>query len=198
MARRACLPLLVVVVVALAGAAALAAKGTIEVPPRSSDGTFEGTWYRVEPGWKQVLQFRRAGGQADAPWEVRLRWQTGAGFDIDTGWQSRTEFTFNGFPGLLLLQPDPARSGDDEVVLGYHREQDGARKMHLVEEGEARVFRAHEGRGLVWLQDPLTTSVVLGEPMYPDEVQDKPRREQRVWIFMKASNRIIEWDEVPW
>ena len=186
--------LLVLCALAAVSCAVFAAR-RVEPPAATSDGRFEGTWYRLEPGMKQVVQLRRGANDA---WEIRFIWESRDELRIDTGWKPRVEFTVRGMAGsfeLALVQP---RSDAPRLVCRYRLDQDGARKSHLIEEGDVALYRAGDGRSLVWLQDPLTTKVEIPDPIAPYEADGQHEEQQRLWIFMKASNRVIEWDEIPW
>jgi hypothetical protein len=178
--------------------AALALAQTRVVPPdETAAGGFEGTWYRIDPDNHQAVQFRR--GPNGKGWEVRFYWQTTMDqFQIDTNWRTRTEFAFKGYPGARVLDVDQKKSTPSRILIHYHRDQDGADKSHLTEEGDVLVYRAGEGRNLVWRQEPLRTKVKISEPIAPYEEDGANTEQQRLWIFMKASRRLIPWDEIPW
>ncbi len=163
-------------------------------PPPTSDGEFEGTWYREEPGQKQMLQLRRAAGSQR--WELRFVWETHEKFFADTGWQTHHEFAFKGLPGTFDLELDPA-SNNNRVLLHYSRTQAGGHDSKLVESGDTQIYRTTDGHSLAWVQ-ALHTVVNVGEPIAPYQEDGAVKDEQRVWIFMKASRRMLQWDEVPW
>lgn len=178
-------------------AAALAAlallPGAAPAPPApTTTGAFAGTWYRVEPGQRQMLQLRRAA----TGWEVRLRWETNEKFVVDTGFRPEVEFAFRGFPGTFRLAVDP-RSDDTRVIVRYQRRQAGARSSEFLEDGDAELYRVRDGQSLAWVQ-PVRRLVKVGEPIAPYEEDGVETRESRVWIFTKAAARLLEWDEVPW
>lgn len=165
------------------------------VPPTTTEGSFQGTWYRIEPSQRQALQMR----QNDAgEWELRFYWTTDLGLEIDTEWAERHEFTYEGFPGAIELEIDEERSTSDELFVRYERRQAGERDTSLVETGEVRIFRSGGGLKIVWLQDPVRLEAKIGEPIAPYE-EDVVRREStRLWIMNRAARRLIAWDEIPW
>lgn len=187
--------LLAMVVLAMlpAGGASLAA----EVPPSTDAGTFEGTWFRVEPGQRQALQIRKsASGEG---YEVRLYWWTGEDFSVDTEWRAETRYVWRAYPGLLKVEPLSAESNRDELVFLWMRDQEGTRASHLIESGTARVFRTgQDGRKLAFVIDPLIERVTVGEPIAPYEGDVRERTTKRVWIMLKVANRLVPWDEIPW
>lgn len=170
--------------------------GLPEIPPPSSGGRFEGTWFRSEPGAKQVLWLRReARGKG---YELRLYWSTDQGLEFDSGWKTRAEFTYRGFPGAFDLAIDRQASSADGLLLRYRREQEGARGSRLVETGDVRIQRmGDKGWELAWIQQPLKSVVTVAEPIEPDQARVE-KESERVWVFLKASHRILPLDEIPW
>lgn len=167
----------------------------VDPPPAASRGKFQGSYIRVEPGNKEVLQIRKnAAGQ----FEIRLFWKTEQGLDIDTNWQKRTDFLFKEFPGSLELEIDTARSTDEKLVVKFKREQDGTGGRHLSETTEAVLFRTGSGHSLVWLQEPLVSLTTFKDPKSFFEADGIREEGQRLWIFSKETNRIVPLDELPW
>jgi hypothetical protein len=167
-----------------------------EIPPPSSAGRFEGTWFRQEPGAKQVVWIRQAG--RSKPPEVRLYWWTDQGFEFDSQWKARAEIDYRGFAGHVEMNVDRKASSPDQVLVRYRREQDGIRTSHLVETGDVRLQRLGDmGWELVWIQDPLNTLVTVGEPLEPGQERVE-KSGQRLWVFQKASHRQLPLDEIPW
>jgi hypothetical protein len=167
-----------------------------EIPPPSAAGRFEGTWFRQEPGAKQVVWIRQV--RKSGPPEVRLYWWTDQGFEFDSDWKTRAEFAYRGFAGSLELTVDRKASTPEQVLVRYRREQDGIRTSHLTETGDVRLQRLGDmGWELVWIQNPMKTLVTVGEPLEPG--QERVEREgNRIWVFQKASHRILPLDEIPW
>ncbi len=167
-----------------------------EIPPPSAAGRFEGTWFRQEPGSKQVVWIRQA--EKSGPLEIRLSWWTDQGLEFDSDWKSRAEFSYRGFQGLLELAVDRKRSTPDQLLVRYRREQDGVRSSHLVETGDVRLQRVGDkGWELLWIQDPMKSVVTVAEPLEPG--QERTEKDgQRLWLFQKASDRLLPLDEIPW
>ena len=191
--RPARFALLVAASAALASAAFFAL--ALEAPAPTTRGSFEGTWFRVEPGVKQVVQLRRAAG--GKTWEFRFYWNTTEGFSFDTNWQPRTEVSFRGFGAVFETELLQDRSTDNELKLRFVRRQEAPRKSILREKGEARLYRMGDGRSLVWFQ-PLVQETVIGEPIGAYEEGPQRSTGERLWIFSKASRRLLQWDEMPW
>jgi hypothetical protein len=183
---------------AMLGPAAIApARAALpETPPPSAAGRFEGTWFRQEPGAKQVVWIRQAGKSRTL--ELRLYWWTDQGLEFDSGWKPRAEFSYRGFPGLFELAIDRKASSPEQLLLRYRREQHGARTSRLVETGDVRLQRTGDmGWELVWIQDPMKTVVTIGEPLEPG--QERTEKDgKRIWVFQKASHRVLPFDEIPW
>ena len=167
-----------------------------ETPPPSAAGRFEGTWFRQEPGAKQVVWIRQVG--KSKAFEVRLSWWTDQGLEFDSDWQPRTEFSYRGFQGLFELAVDRKASTRDQLLVRYRREQDGVRSSHLVETGDVRLQRVGDmGWELLWIQDPMKSVVTVGEPLEPSQARTE-KDGQRIWLFQKASHRVLPYDEIPW
>lgn len=170
--------------------------GLDEIPPPSPDGRFEGTWFRSEPGARQVVWLRHDG--RGKSYELRLYWSTDQGLEFDSGWKTRAEFTYRGFAGLFDLEIDRKASSSDLLLLHYRREQDGARGSHLVETGDVRLQRVGDmGWELAWIQQPLKSVVTVAEPVEQEQARVEKEGERR-WLFLKASHRILPLDEIPW
>jgi len=167
------------------------------LPRETTAGRFEGTWFRVEPRHRMALQVRRAPGSGE--WQVRLYWDTRDGFEIDTAWETVHEFNYKGYPGVLELRVDQERSTPNRLVVHYRREQDGARKSHLLQEGEAVLRRGgRNGRSLVWTIEDLHQRVTIGEPIGPYEETARDEHLFQWWIFQKEAERLVPWDEIHW
>ena len=167
-----------------------------EIPPPSTAGRFEGTWFRQEPGAKQVVWIRQAG--KSSAFEVRLYWWTDQGLEFDSDWKTHAEFSYRSFQGLFDLAVDRKASTPDQLVVRYRREQDGVRRSHLVETGDVRLQRVGDlGWELLWVQDPMKSVVTVGEPLEPGQARTE-KDGQRIWLFQKASHRVLPYDEIPW
>lgn len=171
-------------------------KAIASIPDPTTVGNFAGTWTRQEPGWQQVIQLKR--DAAGTGWELTFRWQIEGGVAIDTNWQPRHEFRYEGFPGVFELTLDRARSTDDQLILNYRRDQQGAKGTRLLETGEVRLYRTGEGSHLAWVQDPLDMKITFDEPLTPDEEAGRVRQQRRVWQFAQQSSRLLEPDEIQW
>lgn len=170
--------------------------GLPEIPPPSAAGRFEGTWFRQEPGSKQVVWIRQAG--RSKPPEVRLYWWTDQGLEFDSDWKARADFSYRGFPGLFELAVDRKASTPQLLVMRYRREQHGVRASHLVETGDVRLQRLGDmGWELAWVQDPMKSVVTVGDPVEPSQARTE-KDGNRVWVFQKASHRVLPLDEIPW
>lgn len=176
-----------------AQAPAARAAGRLEIPPPVGEGRFEGTWYRVEMGMKQGLALRRVNGA----WQARFFWETNENFSIDTRWESVHTFSYRGRPGTLELSYVADRSTPERLVFRYDRRQEGGKGSELHESGTLALYRAVDGRTLVWLIDPLRTVISIPDPIAPYEAAE-PRDETKAWIFMKAAERELQWDEIYW
>lgn len=163
-------------------------------PPAVDAGSFQGTWTRREPQWKQVVMLR----QVEGGWRLALRWEVEDGVSLDTAFQERTEFSYRGQPGSLSLSYVADRSTPQRLTFHYERRQSAERGAQLLESGDVQIYRSHEGRHLVWWQDPLRIQVKVGEPLTPDEERGVDRSEQRLWVFVKQSDRELQPDEIAW
>ncbi len=165
-------------------------------PPPTTRGSFQGTWYRREPGLKQALQIRRAPSDPQH-WEVRIYWVTDEGFLLDTKWQPHTEINYRGVPITFDVRVDPESSNDDALLVTWSRRQEDKRTRYS-ESGDVRIYRKGEGRSLVWIQDPLVQESVVKEPIAPYEDGPQKKSLRRAWVLSKASKRLLQWDELPW
>lgn len=165
------------------------------VPAQTSEGRFEGTWVRIEPGERHGIQLRRG---EEGRWQVRLYWYVANEIEIDTQWKSRHDYAYQEFPGFIELSVDEERSTPDKLVVNYRREADGRRGAHMVETGDITLTRGGtDGRTLAWVQDPLVRVIDVADALYPDEQRQRTET-RKVWLFHKQSERDIPWDEVYW
>lgn len=168
----------------------------LKAPAQVDKDRFSGTWARISIGEKQAVLIRKAGD--GTTWQLRLIWKNSEGFEIDTNWDERHEYTYKGYPGIVELKIDQERSSDDRLVVNYFREQQGARKSTMTESGDLVVYRSGtRGRQLVWFQEKLVQDVAVGEALYPDE-QLRRFTDRRLWLFEKSAERALQWDEIYW
>ncbi|UCF68868.1 MAG: hypothetical protein JSV80_06160 [Acidobacteriota bacterium] len=180
----------------IAGYSALAVLALGAPRAATSEGSFTGTWSRVDIAQRQAVQIRR--DPATGQWQLRLYWRRGD-IEIDTAWQTRHEYLNKGFLGAIEIEIDQERSSDDRLFARYHREQRGTRDSLMTEDGELQVYRSDEfGRTLVWYLPDLTRRVTIGEALTPDEADSGPLSAPYVRYFEKQAKRMLLWDEIYW
>jgi hypothetical protein len=155
------------------------------VPERTDAGVWEGTWYYVyRDGWMAL--WIRPGG--DGKPEVKLRYQSLATSEaFETDWNGRATYYLAGQPATFELSLDERT---DTTIRGRWRWDVQFEDSGRTETGRFQMYRAADGRQLVLRFDEWELVI---------RRRDQIKRYSRppAWTFVKASKRLVLWDEIP-
>ncbi|MDH3283595.1 MAG: hypothetical protein OEQ13_02550 [Acidobacteriota bacterium] len=169
----------------------------LQPPVATDEGSFAGTWSRVEGKLRMALQLRKASRRSG--WELRYMWMIDRDQLLDTAWQTLTEFEYRGYPGSLRIEIDRKRSDDARIVASWKREQHGPRGSLLTETGALVLYRTGErGERLFWQQDEVTRRATVEEPLLPEEAEGAEVTTKIQQLFVRQSVRLLHWDEIYW
>ncbi len=161
-------------------------RSTVEIPPASDRGTWDGTWFYVSRDFNIGLWMRTPEGKDSPEIKVQLM-RSLAQEQFETDWNGHADYMARGAPGsfdLTVVNGNPyelTATWDwklDFVDSGRH------------EKGNLSLYRTGDGRRLVMLFEDVERHVRRG-----------PNTEVipliQVWTFRKASKRQLLWDELP-
>ena len=170
-----------------AGGVALAQHRTaVRLADPTDAGRFEGTWAYTNRDAKIALWLRES---ADGPPEVKMRYSNSATREeFETDWSGHAEYYVAGqrarFEIKLTGGDADAATGTWDWVVQF---SDAGREEH----GRFTMQRGHDGRKLVLRFAEFERRRTVG----PDVRVSTP--EHHGMTFVKASKRIVLWDELP-
>jgi hypothetical protein len=158
----------------------------LEIPGAVEDGVWDGTWYHVSRDHRVALWMRTTD---DGRPELRLRYlRMGSPAEqFDTNWAGRVEYDVQGAPAEFALT---LTEGDKDGLRADWFWDLQFASSGRTEEGVVTIYRSGDGRKLVFLFDPWERRLRRGE-----QVQAIPQ--SMTWTFIKASKRLVLWDELP-
>ncbi len=153
------------------------------LPPSTTDGIWDGTWYYMNREAKLALWFRTEGDTV----KVKLQYLDLADAEsFGTDWEGQADYAHRGSTGTMsirLNETDPNR------LAGSWNWELKNRVSSRVETGKFQMFRSVEGRSLIMAFEDLTR-----------KFQGKRTQEvamDAIWTFRKASRRHVVWGELP-
>lgn len=157
---------------------------TIQVPERSDDGDWDGTWWYSNRDFKIALWIETAEGKP----RVKLRYlslNSPEGFETD--WNGDAQYDMGNAPGIFALN---MKQRDRDTIAGrWEWALTGQRSVRR-EEGDYTIYRAGDGRHLVIQFHRLEKVVESGG-------QTRRSETSPTLSFRKASKRQVLWDELP-
>jgi hypothetical protein len=157
----------------------------MDFPDRTDAGRWHGTWAYASRSDKFALWIRE--GEGGAP-EVKLRWEsTSNPSTFETDWNTRAEYDTRESQGTFLIEWTERNADSLVGTMTWRVVGDGWSRVRT---GPIRIYRAGHGRAAVFAFDNVT------------ETRSKGDREQtfgypQVWTFLKASKRLVRWEELP-
>ena len=154
---------------------------------RTNAGDWTGTWMYVWRDGRMALWLRP--GKDGKP-EARFQFQSTASPEtFETDWSGKSTYYLSGEPAtfeLKLLKRDK-----DEILAHWDWNVDFVNSGRT-ERGDLKIYRVGDGRMLAF----------EFQPGYMKEIRrhDKVTKAEAVPLFnfVKASRRIVLWDELPW
>lgn len=162
-------------------------QGQIELPPRSDNGTFAGTWYYVDPGVGiAIYAARDTTGLLVIRYEVRFK--GGTGFATDEGGYAK----FIDQAGNLVEVLFSATPMDANRITGHYERTVHAKKTIVREFADFEMYRTEKGSALVQYYPVYTIEVTdLSNGTTTSSETSKHR------LYRKASEIVVGFDEIP-
>ncbi len=152
----------------------------LSLPDRNDAGTWDGTWYYMTRD-TQVALWIRSHGRAP---EVRLQYHHETeGFLTD--WSGQARYTASGKPGVFSMT---LSERDPNTIRAKWFWELGRDVRRRTESAWVTLYRAADGRSLVMNFEELERALGDSGPRLAYE---------QVWVFRKASNREVRWEELP-
>ncbi len=187
--RRILFPLLVLVLAAGAGSISageqLPGRKSMQISERTDAGDWYGTWFYKSRDQRIVLWFRR--GEHNLP-EYRLHYQSlGSPEAFVTDWSGVAEYSVRGHEAVFRLE---SKSRGENLIQGTLFWDLQFTRSGRTREADVEIYRGRDGRALVmhFLKQKLT--IKRKGKTAVDETSG-------AWTFLKASRRIVRWEEIP-
>jgi hypothetical protein len=150
---------------------------------RSDAGVWDGTWFYSSRDARIMVWMRTQDGKP----ELKLQYQSLASAEsFETDWTGKASYYLAGEPASFDCH---LTEGDANTIRGtwdWRVEFDDSGRSEV---GTFTIYRAGDGRQLLMRFDTLERKV-----RRRDEIQKHSLA--TAWTFMKASKRIVLWDEV--
>jgi len=164
-----------------------ATRGALSLPEPTTRGSFEGSWYYVDPGYQIALfVWRDKAGALRTRYQLRSK--QGAEFRTDDG--GFAKYVDRGQPAEVLFT---GGLGDGDRIRGRHERTLQSPGGTYRESGDFEVYRAEEGKKLVLLYPEWKIELTDPDGRVTTTTKTDVNR-----IFRKASDIVVEFDEIPW
>ncbi len=158
--------------------------GKRHIPVPTSEGTFMGTWFYVDRDMRFAIYFREEEGKIQA----KLRWEIYHSEMFETDWDGKCTYMYEGNEGNVHL--DIANPENKDQLEGKWSWRLGSGTGERIEEGTFTIYRSEKGLKLAWIMPDWSQRFKSGE-------KEKKYKYEQMHILRKASNRLIQWDEIP-
>jgi len=158
-------------------------QGSFDPPIPTEQGVWDGTWFYVNRDAQVALWIRSVGKI-----EVRLRYHSlidTEGFETD--WDGNATYAVRGRPAEFHLEITEADANTMRGNWTRNLEGDGARE----ESAKVSLYRTDDGRRLAIVFEEFLRVMHIGDR----EMHITP---SHAWTFVKASKRLVAWDEIPY
>ncbi|MEW5805881.1 MAG: hypothetical protein AB1756_00755 [Acidobacteriota bacterium] len=159
-------------------------EGGRRVPPPTEKGSFVGTWYYVDRDQQFAIFLMKEGRKVKA----KLRWEMKTGESFETDWDGECRYMYRGNEGIVHF--DIANPGNKKRLDGKWLWQYKYGANERKEMATFNIYRAEEGLKLVWLMPDW-------QKVFREGDKEKKMKFQQMHILRKASERIINWEEIP-
>ena len=174
------------VVVATGGVALAQHRTAVRLADPTDAGRFEGTWAYANRDAKIALWLRES---ASGPPEVKMRYSNATTREeFETDWSGHAEYYVSGQRALFEIE---LTDGDANSATGTWDWVVQFSSSGREEHGRFQMHRGHDGRKLVLRFDEFERRRTSGT----DVRVNTP--EHHGMTFVKASKRIVLWDELP-
>ena len=157
----------------------------VQIPDRTEDGSWDGTWYYVNRDERMALWIRTVD---DLP-QVKFQYFGGPRTEqFETDWEGKASYRNRGDSGSYTFQ---TITRDANVISGRLTWEFGSGALSRKDDGDVTIFRVGDGRRLALVFEEGYERRIKSD----DRVTILPRHQ--VWSFSKASRRLVLWDELP-
>lgn len=159
----------------------------IELPPPTPVGSFEGTWYYVDPGFGIAIFVNRdPTGLVTMRYHVRNK--SGTDYETDAGGYAK----YIDDAGSLVEVLFSGNVVEMNKITGRYERTVHMKKTTLHEFGDFEMYRAEKGRKLVQHYPLLTTESTDKSGRTSSSTETDVFR-----FFRKASDIVVDFSEIP-
>ncbi len=158
--------------------------GKRRTPDPTTEGTFVGTWFYIDRDMRFAFYFKEEEGKIQA----KLRWEIHHGEMFETDWDGKCTYMYGGNEGVVHL--DIANPENKNQLEGKWSWRFGSGSGERLEEGTFTIYRSEKGLKLAWIMPDWFKSFKSGD-------KQKKYQYEQMHILRKASNRLIQWEEIP-
>src|SRR5262249_10864407 len=157
------------------------------MPDATTEGTFEGTWYYVDPEFQIAIFISREGA---GKLQIRYQLRDKGGTEYETDATGSAKYVQAG--GLVKVLFTGSAASNDRTV-GRHERKIHTKKGTVTESSDFDMFRAERGKKLVLHYDDwkVESTDTAGRKKTLESTKDLFR------IFRKASEIVIGFEEIP-
>lgn len=154
------------------------------IPTPTEQGIFTGTWFYIDRNMRFVFFIK----EEDGIHKIKIRWEMGNDESFETDWDGKCLYKFRGYDGIVNLEI--SNPNDRNNLKGKWKWQYLTDTVERVEQSEIEIYRSENGRKLVWLLPDFERIIKKG---------DNSRRYayENMHILRKVSDRIIDWEDIP-
>jgi len=157
---------------------------SIYVPDPTNEGSWDGTWMYQSVAMKMALWMRTRKGVT----EFKLRYESlQRGNAFETDWNGDASYYASEYPATFQMH---RTQGDANRIEGTWFWESQSGSTLRVEKGKFRLFRALDGRTMVFRFEDFELSTSRRGQPYRSAIPP-------VWTFVKVSKRLALWDELP-
>jgi hypothetical protein len=149
-------------------------------------GRFHGSWVYKNRDERIALFIEADEGEPRVRWRYEGRRRPDA---FETGWDGAASYFVEGKPASFRL--DLLERGEHLMRGKLAWTYPMPRGVTKKDEGEFVMYRSGNGRQLVLHFEGFEQTLT-----HPER-EPRSRVDPRVWIFVKASKRIVRWEELP-
>ncbi len=160
------------------------AQGVRTIPAKTEEGSFAGTWFYIDRDKRFAFFIKEEDGNN----MLKVRWKMRGGEEFETGWDGKCQYMYKGYEGkasLVISNPKDRNELKGEWEWTYATDT-----MTRIERSNFTIYRAEDGRKLVWMLPDFERIIQSGE-------QSKKHSYEDMHIFRKISDRIVDWEDIP-
>jgi hypothetical protein len=161
-----------------------AREGVRTIPTKTEEGTFAGTWYYIDRDKRFVFFIEEEKGKN----KIKIRWKSREGEEFETGMDGKCQYMYKGYEGKVTLKISNPK--DKNELKGEWEWIYTADTMTRIERSTFTIYRAEDGRKLVWMLSDFERIIQSGE-------QSKKYGYEDMHILRKVSDRIVDWEYLP-